>query len=128
MTYLLIKMLHTLTAALTICGFVLRGYWMMNGSALLQHKATRIAPHIVDTLFMLSGIALAYVLYASAPVQPWLVPKLAGLAVYVVLGTVALKRGKTRAIRIAAFWGAIVTFAYIVGVAVSKSAASWMAF
>ena len=62
MTYLLIKNLHTVAAIVTITGFILRGYWMMTGSGKLQHRVTRIAPHIVDTVFLLSGIAMLVML------------------------------------------------------------------
>jgi uncharacterized membrane protein SirB2 len=51
----------------------------------------------------------------------WLTAKVAALLVYIALGAIALKRGRTRGVRIAAFIGAIVTFAYIVSVALAKS-------
>jgi len=125
--YLTLKYIHIGFAALSLAGFLLRGYWMMAGSALLSQRSVRIAPHIVDTLFLLTGIAL--VLQLSLPVMrsPWLLAKLAGLVVYIVLGAIALRRGRTRQIRMVAFVGALSAFAYIVGVAVSKSPASWLA-
>ena len=43
-----------------------------------------------------------------------------GLVAYIGLGTVALKRGRTRAGRAAAFFAALATFAYIVSVAVTR--------
>ena len=58
--------------------------------------------------------------------QPWLVAKLVALVVYVVLGSIALRRGRTQQIRAIAFVMALATFAYIVGVALSKSATSWL--
>jgi len=45
----------------------------------------------------------------------------AGLAAYIVLGTVALKRGRTKGMRTAAFIGALACFAYIVAVAVTRN-------
>jgi len=51
----------------------------------------------------------------------WLVAKIVGLLVYIVLGTIALKRGKTRRMRVGAFVAAIATFVYIVMVALTKS-------
>ena len=50
-----------------------------------------------------------------------------GLVGYIVLGTVALKRGRTRAMRIAAFVAALVVFGYIVAVAVTKSPWGYLA-
>lgn len=128
MTYTLIKMLHMLSAVATISGFILRGYWMMTRSEKLQHRITRIAPHIVDTVFLLSGVALVFMLNLNAFSQPWLLAKFAGLILYIVLGTIAIKRGSTMQIRVVAFVSAVAVFAYIAGIALTKSAASWLKF
>ena len=127
MTYLLIKSLHMFSALATLLGFMLRGYWMMSQSDNLELRITRIAPHVIDTIFLLSGIAMVWQLQLNAFSQPWLVAKFAGLIIYVVLGTVAIKRGPTMQIRIIAFVSALAVFAYIAGVAMSKSPASWLA-
>jgi len=117
-----------ITAIATISGFILRGYWMMQRSDKLQLKIVRIAPHIIDTLFLLSGFALLWVLQLNALSQPWLLAKFTGLIGYIILGAFALKRGSTMQIRVIAFTAALALFAYIIGVAVSKSPASWLAF
>ena len=122
----MIKSLHMITAIATISGFVLRGYWMMVESEHLQLKLIRIAPHIIDTLFLLSGIALVYQLQLNVFSQPWLLAKITGLIAYIVLGTIAIKRGPTLQIRVIAFVAALATFAYIVGIALTKSPASWL--
>jgi uncharacterized membrane protein SirB2 len=126
LTYLIIKSLHMITAIATISGFVLRGYWMMVESERLQLKLIRIAPHIIDTLFLLSGIALVYQLQLNVFSQPWLLAKITGLIAYIVLGTIAIKRGPTLQIRVIAFVAALATFAYIIGIALTKSPASWL--
>ncbi len=128
MSYLLIKILHICTAILTISGFALRGYWMMTQSEKLQHKVTRFVPHIIDTVFLLSGVALVFMLNLNAFSQPWLLTKFAGLILYIVLGTIAIKRGSTMQIRVVALVSALAVFAYIAGIAVTKSAASWLKF
>ena len=38
MVYLILKYVHTVAAVATISGFVLRGYWMLTESALLQRR------------------------------------------------------------------------------------------
>jgi len=122
----MIKSLHMITGVVTIAGFVLRGYWMMAQSDKLQLKIIRIAPHIVDTVFLLSGIALVWILQFNVFSEPWLLAKFAGLIGYIILGALALKHGATPQIRIMAFVGALAVFAYIVGVALAKSPASWL--
>ena len=47
----------------------------------------------------------------------WLTMKVALLVVYIVLGSVALKRGRTRRIRVAAFAAALLTVGFLVTVA-----------
>jgi len=128
MSYLIVKNLHTLAALLTISGFILRGYWMITGSDKLTHRVTRTAPHIVDTVFLLSGIAMLGMLSLNPLTQDWLLAKFAGLIAYILLGTVAIRRGPTMQVRKAAFVGALAIFAYIVGVALTKSTTSWLAY
>jgi len=125
--YETLKLLHVGTAILTISGFIMRAYWMFSGSSKLQLKVIKILPHIVDTIFLLSGIALIVTLNLPVLSQNWLLAKFVALVAYIVLGTIALGRGKTMRSRTTAFVLALVTFAYIAGVALSKSTASWFA-
>lgn len=128
MSYLFLKNIHTLLALLTISGFLLRGYWMMTKSDKLQQRMTRVAPHILDTVFLASGIAMLVLLSLNPLSQSWLLAKFAGLIVYILLGTVAIRRGSTQQVRVLALVGALSAFAYVVGVALSKSPASWLAY
>ena len=106
----------------------MRGYWMIVESPWLQAKVTRIAPHIFDTLFLLSGIAMLFMASLNPLTQPWLLAKFAGLVAYIVLGTIAIKRGSTKQIRITAMVAALAVFAWIVGVAMTRSLLSWLAY
>ena len=125
--YLILKNFHMVLATLTITGFLLRGYWMMSSSSLRQNRATKVLPHILDTLFLASGIWLV-VLLGLAPLQhSWLLAKLTGLLAYIGLGMIAMRFGRTRQIRAIAFIAALAAFAYIVGVALAKSPLSWAA-
>ena len=125
--YTTLKLVHMTAATLTIAGFVLRGFWMLSDSEKLQHPLVRVLPHIIDTVFLLAGIGLIMTLHLPVLLPGWLQIKIAALLAYILLGTIALKRGKTKRIRTIAFVLALLTFAYVVGVALSKSAASWIA-
>lgn len=120
-----VRELHQALAALTISGFVLRAWWMLRSSPLLQHRITRIAPHVIDTLFLATGIALILQLNLQVLQNHWLLAKFAGLILYVALGAVALRYGRNRRIRLAAFLAALLAFAYVVNTAVSKSPIPW---
>ena len=125
--YGLLKSIHVICAAITITGFVLRGFWMLVDSPLLRHKLTRIAPHIVDTLFLLSGIFMLVIAAMNPLTQPWLLAKFIALIAYILLGMVAIRRGKTKNVRAVAFVSAIAVFGYVIGVGMARSPASWLA-
>jgi uncharacterized membrane protein SirB2 len=126
--YLILKFVHMTCAMLTISGFLLRGYWMMTNSGWLQHRLTKIAPHIIDTLFLLTGIAIIIELNIQVLQNHWLLAKFAGLIVYIVLGVFALRLGRTPQIKAIAFVAAVSVYAYVVGVALTKSVASWLTY
>lgn len=128
MSYLAWKHLHTTAVLLTLLGFALRGWWMWREPAMLQRRWVRVAPHAVDTLLLASGVAMVSYFFASAGLPDWILAKLAGLLAYIALGTVALKRGRTRTVRLLAFGGALLAAAYIIGVAVSKQVAGPLAW
>ncbi|MFP5418486.1 MAG: SirB2 family protein [Gammaproteobacteria bacterium] len=119
MAYLALKNLHFATLAITLALFLLRGAWMMMDSPRLHARWVRIVPHVNDTLLLASGIALAVLIRQYPLVDGWLTAKLVALIVYIVLGTLALKRGKTKPQRIAAWLAALLTFGYIVAVALA---------
>jgi uncharacterized membrane protein SirB2 len=125
--YPVLKYLHICLALLSLGGFLLRGAWMLRTSEILRLPAVRILPHFVDTALLLSGISLVFMLQLPLMQSNWLQAKLVALLFYIVLGTIALKRGRTLRIRITALLLALATFGYIAGVAVSKSPYSWLA-
>jgi uncharacterized membrane protein SirB2 len=119
MDYATLKTLHLTTIALTLALFLLRGAWMMADSPRLKARWVRIVPHINDTLLLASGISLAVLIQQYPLVNGWLTAKLFALIAYIVLGTVALKRGKTKPQRIAAWITALLVFGYMVAVAIA---------
>ena len=123
MDYLEIKYIHVTSVVLSGALFFLRGLWMMRDSAMLDRRWVKIAPHCIDTVLLASALTLA-IWSAQYPfVQTWLTAKILALVGYVLLGSVALKRGRTKAIRVGAFFAALLTFFYIVVVAITRQAA-----
>ena len=123
MSYLAIKHLHVTCVILSILLFFLRGIWTMQTSPIMQQRWVKIAPHIIDTLLLGSALTLAWLSQQWPFQQAWLTAKVLGLLAYIILGSIALKRGKTRQIRLAAWLLALVTVGYIVAVALSRSPA-----
>ena len=117
-----LKATHVLCAALSIGGFVLRGCWMFSGNALLDKRIAKTLPHIIDTLLLGSAIGMLFIWQASPFAFTWLTAKVVALLLYIGLGMVALRFGRTKRARILAWICALAVAAYIVSVALSKSA------
>ncbi len=119
MTYLILKNLHLTTIVITLTLFVLRGAWMMAESPRLHARWVRIVPHVNDSLLLASGIGLAVLIQQYPLVHGWLTAKFFALILYIALGTIAIKRGRTRSQRIGAWIAALLVFGYIVAVALT---------
>ena len=121
MSYLLLKHLHITCVVLSGLGFALRGWWMLRESPMLHQRLARIAPHVIDSTLLGSAITMA-VMSAQYPFyQPWLTAKFFGLLAYILLGMMALKRGKTKAIRARFFILALLSYTHIVSVALTRN-------
>lgn len=128
MIYYTIKQIHVIAVVVSVLGFMLRGGWMMCSSPLLQHRLTRVLPHVVDTVLLVSALVLAAMISQYPFVAPWVTAKVLGLLLYIGLGMVALRRGPTRAIRVSAWVAALVVYAWIASVATSKQTWGFIAF
>lgn len=121
MEYAALKLTHISCAAISYTLFFVRGIWMLNGSAMLQQAWVRTVPHIVDTALLASAIALALLSRQYPFVTPWLTAKVIALVLYIALGMIALRHGKTRGVRITAWIAAQAVFGYIVAVALTRN-------
>lgn len=117
MSYFLLKHIHVSCAVISFALFFLRGIWSFNGSPIMRQRWVKIVPHVVDTLLLASALALAFTIQQYPFVDGWLTAKFFGLVLYILLGTLALKYGKTKAVRVSAWLAALAVFAYIVLVA-----------
>ena len=118
--YSTVKALHIVLAATTGSLFLLRTYWMVRQPFLLLHRWVKVVPHVVDTLLLVSGVWLA--LHIALPgLRGWLPAKLIALVLYIALGMIALKWGRTKPLRVTAAFAALLVLGYIACVAVTKS-------
>ena len=127
MSYASIKILHLGCVVLSYSLFFMRGLWVLRASPVMQQRWVKIAPHIIDTLLLGSAIALAVLLGISPFAAPWLMAKIIALLLYIVLGSIAIKRGKTRRMKLVAWLAAQTVFFYIVCTALTHDPLPWRA-
>lgn len=117
----LIKLVHLSCAGLSILGFITRGILMMLESPMLKTRWMKVVPHVVDTTLLTTAIILVVQQGISPVATPWVMAKIIALVIYIGLGLVALRLGRTKLVRISAWLAALLVFSYIVAVALSKS-------
>ena len=115
--YLLLRNVHIGCAVLTIALFVLRGALMLAESPRLHGPLLRYLPHVVDTVLLTSALMLTTVIHQYPFSTGWVTMKVVLLVAYIVLGSIALKRGRTKSIRVAALVAALATIGFLVTVA-----------
>lgn len=112
----LIKSTHL--ALVTTSGglFALRGAALLAGRSWPSAPAVRAGSVVIDTLLLAAGVAMWAQLRLSPLTDGWLGAKLLLLLAYIVLGTLALKRARTRRGRAVAYLLALAVFGHMVAV------------
>jgi len=121
MSYLALKHLHVACVVLSGLGFTLRGWWMLNDSPRLKARLVRVAPHVIDSLLLGSALVMAWQSSQYPFAHSWLTAKFFGLLAYILCGTMALKRARTKGRRVVFLVLALLAYAYIVGVALTRN-------
>jgi uncharacterized membrane protein SirB2 len=116
-----IKLVHV--AAVLASGglFLLR-----SGASLLGQRWPMAAPvrylsYSIDTVLLTAALMLMSVLQQFPGVHSWLTVKVILVIVYIVLGSFALKRARTRRARLAFSVAAVAVFAVVVSIARTHS-------
>lgn len=126
MSYPALKDLHVTMVVCSYVLFVTRGVWMLRESPLVHTRFARVVPHVIDTVLLASAVTLAWWSRQYPLVHSWLTAKILALVLYIVLGSMALKRGQTRGQRLISWIAAQISFMYIVAVAVTRSPVPWL--
>lgn len=115
--YLQIKLVH-IAAVLASGGlFALRGALVLAGVRWAMAAPLRYLSYTIDTVLLTAALMLLTALKLNPFVIPWLSVKLALLVLYVVLGSLALKRAHTRRARALYYAAALATFGFMYFVA-----------
>jgi uncharacterized membrane protein SirB2 len=81
-------------------------------------KALKIIPHINDTLLLITGVSMAFMLHLKPWEHPWLGYKIIALVLYIIFGTVALKSSGTK--RLLSYYVATALFVFMLITAINK--------
>ncbi len=123
--YLPLRHAHLMLVGLSLALFAARGLGVLGGAGWPMARPARLGSIAIDTALLTTGATLWHLLGLDPRVQTWLGAKLGLLLVYIVLGSVALKRGRTRGLRTFAYAAALATVATMIGIALAHHPAGW---
>jgi uncharacterized membrane protein SirB2 len=115
--YLTLRHLHITLAVVSVAIFALRGGLMLAGSVRANTAWLRYPSYAIDTLLLTAALMLTSVVQQYPFGNGWLTMKVALLVVYILLGSLALRRGRSRRVRVAALAAALLTVAFLFTVA-----------
>ncbi|WP_295361998.1 SirB2 family protein [Arenimonas sp.] len=115
--YFQIKLVHIASVLASGGLFAVRGALVLAGVKWANHALLRYTSYTIDTVLLTAALMLLTALKLNPFVVPWLSVKLALLVVYVVLGSLALKRARTRRARALFYAAALGTFGFMYFVA-----------
>ncbi|WET42431.1 invasion regulator SirB2 [Citrobacter enshiensis] len=123
-TFNLLLGVHLISIALSVSLLTLRYWWRYSGNPRATARWTRIVPPVIDTVLLLSGVALILKTHVLPFTEQgtWLTEKLFGVIIYIVLGFIALdyRQARSQQARVIAFPLALVVLYIIIKLATTK--------
>ena len=120
--YPAVKHLHFTFIALSVLLLTVRFVLHLRQSALMEQKLLKIAPHVIDTFLLLSGLTLCFMIQQFPFVDPWMTEKIGAVVAYIVLGAIAIKANRNKLFKVFAYLGAIGWLVYAAKLAHFKQA------
>lgn len=122
-----IKWVHITAIIISGLLFLLRGSLVMTGRERIAMLAPlRFISYGVDTVLLSAALMLLTILPHAMYANGWLSLKLVLVVIYVVLGSVALKRGRTAGVRAGSFVAALAVYLTIAGIARAHHPLGWL--
>ena len=122
MSYLALRHLHVTCVVLSGLGFALARLVDAQRFAVAQDAPRRGSFRMsIDSVLLGSALLMAWQSSQYPFAQGWLTAKFFGLLAYILCGTMALKRARTRGRRVVFLVLALLAYAYIVGVALTRN-------
>jgi uncharacterized membrane protein SirB2 len=112
-----IRLVHIVAVLASGSLFLVRGLASNLGATWAMAAPLRYLSYTIDTVLLTAALMLATILHQYPFVHGWLTVKVVLLVVYIVLGSIALKRGRTRATRLGCWLAALLVYGFIISVA-----------
>ena len=112
-----IKTFHIFVALLSGSLFALRGGFSLAGARWPNAAVVRYSSYAIDTALLTAALMLATILPGAMFANGWLTVKITLVVLYVVLGVFAMRRAKTKRMRVASYVAALLVFVSVYAIA-----------
>lgn len=116
-SYVLIKMLHAVMVLAVGLLFFWRVFLTLTRAPAQNGKVPTLLAHTLSLGVLASGLTMVAI-YGQMPA--WAMTKLIFLFVFIAFGVVAFKRAKTRGVQLTMMALALLTYVFLISVAVTK--------
>ena len=123
-----IKYVHVLMVLLSGALFAMRGIGVLAGARWPQSLPVRWASYAIDTTLLTAAMMLLTILPWAMFGNGWLGTKLLLLVAYVVLGSLALKRGRSVRVRGWCYGAAVLVYLAMIGIARAHHPLGWIQY
>ena len=120
-SYANFRLIHISCAVVSVSLFLVRGSLQLRGYHWRAWPWLRVLPHCIDTLLLGAAITLVVMGGQYPWEQAWLGAKVVALLAYIALGSVALGKSSSMAVRKVSFVAALLCVTYLVCVAHTRS-------
>ena len=125
--YAQIKWMHVAAVLASGTLFALRGLLLQLGAAGFANALpVRLASYAIDTVLLTAALMLFTILPHAVFANGWLALKLGLLPVYVGLGIIALRKGRTPQVRLACWLASLGVYATMLGIARAHHPLGWL--
>lgn len=118
--YMILKDIHIFFVSASGVFFASRGLHRVLTGARPRSRIWRVAPHVIDTLLLASGIALMLYVHIYPARTPWLALKFVLVVFYILLGALAF-RSRSVWSSSGAYLAALAVYAFIVSIALTHN-------
>ena len=114
-----VKLVHVSLVGCNGLLFAARGVAVLAGRAWPMQSRCRKLSYAIDTLLLVAGLTLWLILRLNPMRDSWFGVKLLLLVLYIVAGSLALKRSRTRSVQCMSFGCALALYVLIASVAIT---------
>ena len=119
--YPVIRLTHISLVLVSGALFTLRGLAVLQGQPWARRRAVRMLSYGIDTTLLGAAVLLLVILELNPLLTPWLLTKLVLLLVYIVLGSMALKRARSQQHRLYYLLASLLCYGFMLSVALTHS-------